>query len=201
MAEKELVQKVIIPEEISAENPDKNTLVLKSPKGMIKRTFKSHRLKISLRGREIILEGTPANKQTRALLHSVVAHIKNMVEGLLYGHKYDLKIVYSHFPLTAEVEGGKVKIKNFTGEKFNRWGKIIGDAKVAVKGQEITVTGLDKESVGQTAANMELATKVRKRDVRRFQDGIYIVKRGNIEEKKKGAAIATEKETEVVKSK
>lgn len=195
MAEKELVQKVRVPGEISVEVPDKNSLLLKSAKETVKKVFKSHRLKISHNGNEIILEGSPANKQTRALLHSVVAHIKNMVEGLLYGYKYELKIVYSHFPLTAEVEGTRVKIKNFTGEKFNRWAKIIGDAKVAIKGQEIIVSGIDKEAVGQTAANLELATKVKKKDIRRFQDGIYLIKTGNIEEKK-GEIVEAEKEKE-----
>ena len=196
MAEKELIQTVKVPVEISVEVPDKNSLVLKSGKGEVKKVFKSHRLRISHKENEIMLEGAPANKQTRALLHSVVAHIKNMVEGLLYGYKYELKIVYSHFPLTAEVEGSQVKVKNFTGEKFNRWAKIIGGAKVEIKGQDITVSGINKEEVGQTAANLELSTKVRKKDIRRFQDGIYIIKTGNIEEKGKGETVEAGKEKE-----
>ncbi|MFA5357937.1 MAG: 50S ribosomal protein L6 [archaeon] len=195
MVEKELVQKVKVPEEISVEVIGKNGLILKSGKGTAEKVFKSHRLKISHAGNEIILEGSPANKQTRALLHSVVAHIKNMVEGLIYGYKYELKIVYSHFPLTAEVDGNNIKVKNFTGEKFNRRAKIVGDTKVTIKGQEVIITGIDKESVGQTVANLELSTKVRKKDIRRFQDGIYLIKAGNIEEKK-GKLIEAGKEKE-----
>ena len=85
--------------------------------------------------------------------------------------------------MTAKVEGQEVKISNFAGEKFDRISKIVGDVQIEIKGEEITVTGINKEDVGQTAANLELATKLRGKDIRRFQDGIYLVSKGNIDEK------------------
>ena len=181
--EKELRQIVTVPEDITVAAPDENTLTVKGPKGELTRTFKSHRLHISTKGKEITLEGKPNNRQTLDLLMSVDAHINNMVEGLKYGYKYELKIVYSHFPMTAKVEGKEVKIMNFTGEKFDRTSKIVGETQVEVKGEDIKVTGISKEDVGQTAANLEIATKLRGKDIRRFQDGIYLVARGNMEEK------------------
>ena len=51
------------------------------------------------------------------------------------------------------------------------------ECEVKVVGDEIIVTGLNKELVGQTAANIELATRVKKRDIRIFQDGIWIIKK------------------------
>jgi large subunit ribosomal protein L6 len=50
--------------------------------------------------------------------------------------------------------------------------------KVALGADEVTVAGIDKESVGKTAANIEHATRIRERDPRVFQDGVYIVERG-----------------------
>jgi len=38
----------------------------------------------------------------------------------------------------------------------------------------VIVEGIDIEHVGQTAANIELATKVKDKDRRVFADGIYI---------------------------
>ena len=37
---------------------------------------------------------------------------------------------------------------------------------------------IDKEKVGQTVANIERAGKVKKRDIRVFQDGVYRTSKG-----------------------
>ena len=86
-----------------------------------------------------------------------------------------MKIVYAHFPMTVKVKGNIVTIDNFLGERSPRVAKIIGDAKVSVKGEDVTITGINKEEVGQTMANIEQATKIKGRDPRIFQDGIYLV--------------------------
>jgi len=85
-----------------------------------------------------------------------------------------MKVVYAHFPINVSVEGKLVVIKNFAGEKTPRHAHIFGDVKVDVKGQDIVLKGLDREEVGQTAANIETATKIRRKDIRVFQDGVYI---------------------------
>jgi large subunit ribosomal protein L6 len=87
-----------------------------------------------------------------------------------------MKIVYAHFPMTVKVQGKTVTIDNFLGERSPRVAKIIGDdVKVQVKGDDVTITGINKEHVGQTMANIEQATKIKRRDPRIFQDGIYLV--------------------------
>jgi large subunit ribosomal protein L6 len=48
---------------------------------------------------------------------------------------------------------------------------------VEIRGQEVIVEGIDKEECGQTAANLEQATKIKDKDPRVFQDGIYIVEK------------------------
>ena len=63
-------------------------------------------------------------------------------------------------------------------EKTPRKAKILGDTKVEVKGQEVIVSGSNKEDTGQTAANIETACRLNKYDRRIFQDGIYIQEKG-----------------------
>jgi large subunit ribosomal protein L6 len=46
-----------------------------------------------------------------------------------------------------------------------------------VGGDEIVLKGIDRELVGTSAANIEHATRIRDRDPRVFQDGIYIVQK------------------------
>jgi large subunit ribosomal protein L6 len=90
-----------------------------------------------------------------------------------------MKIVYNHFPIQAKIAGERVEIANFLGEKQARYAKIVEGVKVKVQGDELILTGTNRESIGNTAANVEQACKVRDRDPRVFQDGIYITNRGN----------------------
>ncbi len=55
--------------------------------------------------------------------------------------------------------------------------RIMPNSKVEIKGTDITVTSNDIEMAGQTAANLEKATKVKGRDRRIFQDGIFITEK------------------------
>jgi len=108
------------------------------------------------------------------MLGTIRSHITNMIKGVNEGFTYHMKIVYAHFPMTVKVAGNKVIIENFLGERYPRNAKIVGSSKVKVKGDQVTITGIDKEDVGQTMANLEQATKIKGRDPRVFQDGIYL---------------------------
>jgi large subunit ribosomal protein L6 len=111
------------------------------------------------------------------MVGTIIAHIRNMVKGVTEGYTYRMRVVYSHFPITVKVEGDKVLIQNFLGESVPRVAKIVGDTKIEVKGQDIILTGCDKEAVGQTCGNIEQACRISKYDRRVFQDGIYIVEK------------------------
>ena len=57
------------------------------------------------------------------------------------------------------------------------WSPSEVEVKVQNK-TDVTVSGVDREKVGQTAANIERSCRIKKRDRRVFQDGIYIVSKG-----------------------
>ena len=124
------------------------------------------------------LEINPNKKQNRinnAAMISLTKHLLNFARGAKQAFEKKLQVVYAHFPVTVEVKGTDVHIKNFLGEKLPRNARVVGSTQVKVNGQEITVSGKNKEHVGQTAANLVTATRIRKKDVRVFQDGIYYV--------------------------
>jgi large subunit ribosomal protein L6 len=150
------------------------TLTVKGQKGQISREFRFPGIKITA-GDKVIVEATKFDKQTKATVGTYASHVSNMVKGVTEGYEYSMKIVYSHFPIQVKVEGkDRVSIGNFLGERKPRYAPIMGDTKVDVAGDRITLTGINKEHVGQTAANIEQACKIRKRDPRVFQDGVYI---------------------------
>ncbi len=168
---------VDIPEGVEVEISDMKVKV-KGPKGELERDF-SHARGIIIRKEEgkVIVETFFANARKRALVRTIAAHIRNMITGVTKGFRYKLKIIYSHFPMNIQVKGDKVVISNFLGEKAPRIAKIMPGVTVKVQGQDVIVEGIDIEKVAQTAANLELATKVKDKDRRKFVDGIYIYAR------------------------
>ena len=118
----------------------------------------------------------------KAIAGTWAAHLRNMVKGLEEGFEYKLRAVYTHFPMTLKVEGNRMTINNLFGEKVPRVAKLPwspSEVEVKVENKtEVTVKGSDREKVGQTAANIERACRIRNRDRRVFQDGIYITSKG-----------------------
>ncbi len=168
-----------------------NTVTLRANGKEESREFNIRKVKISKKNGVIEIEGLDKKRKTNALVSTVAAHIKNMALGLQHGYEYRLKAVFSHFPMAIKVEGKKVVISNFAGEKKPRYSEIVGEnTKVEVKGKEIIVSGPSKEMVAQTAANIERVARVKNKDLRVFQDGIYLVSKGLVEEKGGGESNA-----------
>ncbi|MBT3641900.1 MAG: 50S ribosomal protein L6 [Euryarchaeota archaeon] len=121
-------------------------------------------------------------RSEKALSGTWAAHIKNMVNGVDTGFEYHLKAVYSHFPMTLKVSGNKMTVNNLFGEKVPRVAKLPwspSDVEVKISNKtDVVVKGIDKEKVGQTAANIERSCRIKNRDRRVFQDGIYITSKG-----------------------
>lgn len=147
-------------------------------KGVTLERILSHpRVSIAVEGGEVLVRCEYPKRREGALVGTYVAHIRNMFQGVTQGFTYEMKIVYSHFPVKATVRGNEFVIENFLGEKFPRKADIRGATKVEVKGDQVILTGPDIEAVSQSAANIEQATRIKGFDPRVFQDGIYITRK------------------------
>lgn len=153
------------------------TVEVSGPKGKLTRTFDLPKITLKVEGQKILITADSVRRRNKAAVMGIRAHLQNMFKGVAEGFTYKLRVMYSHFPITVKVDGKRVLIQNFLGERSPRVAKIVGDANVEVKGDEITVKGVNKEDVGQTAFNIEQATFIRHRDSRTFQDGCYITER------------------------
>ncbi|MGQ0797330.1 MAG: 50S ribosomal protein L6 [Methanobacteriota archaeon] len=143
----------------------------------LRRRLVHPRVAIAVEGREVRISSDFPTKREKALVGTFAAHIRNMIVGVTEGFTYEMKIVYSHFPVKASVKGKEFVIENFLGEKHPRRATILSDTKVEVAGDQVVLTGADLEAVSQTAANIEQATRIRGFDPRVFQDGIYITRK------------------------
>jgi large subunit ribosomal protein L6 len=164
--------------------PDGVTLTLEGKKvtvngekGTLTRDFSFVPISIEAEGQTVRVWAEWPRKKEAALVGTIQSHIRNMITGVQKGFTYKLKIVFSHFPISAKVQGKSILIENFTGERRARKVKIIGDVKVKVESEDIVVQGVNLEDVSQTAANIEQATKVKKKDPRVFLDGLYVYER------------------------
>tara|TARA_B100001287_G_scaffold217645_1_gene186547 strand:+ start:2998 stop:3537 length:540 start_codon:yes stop_codon:yes gene_type:complete len=168
---------VEIPEGVSA-SIDGETVTITGPKGSLSRDFVSARHDIFQEGGALVVRIDLPRRKERALAGTWKAHLNNMVKGVTDGFTYTLKALYSHFPMTLAVKGSELIVNNYFGERVPRSAVILDGVDVKVQNKtEVVVTGIDKEAVGQTAANIERSTTVKKRDRRVFQDGIYLIEK------------------------
>ena len=128
-------------------------------------------------GSKILIFSSSKRKKIKAMTGTIRSHILNMIKGVTEGFTAKLKMVYMHFPFTVKISGKEILVNNFLGEKTARKTVIVGDCKVDIKGDEIVVNGINKEDVGQTAANLERTTWIKARDRRVFQDGCFITEK------------------------
>jgi len=171
---KDNVQKVEIPEGVSATVEGKE-LTIKGPKGEVKKTFIQPTIVFKVENNEIVFNIKKFTKVEKSLLGTYKAHIKNLAKGVTEGHEYVLKICSGHFPMNVSIKNNKFQVKNYLGEKIPRILQVNPDVEVKVDGDKVTITGINKETVSQTAASIEQLTRRSNFDRRVFQDGIYIV--------------------------
>ena len=166
-------RRVEIPEGVKVNIDGKRVEVI-GGKGRLVRDFSNSPVSINIEDNQVVVYTDDTHRKTVAMVGTVCAHIRNMIKGVTEGFTYKLKIVYAHFPISVKVEGDKILIENFLGERAPRIAKIVGNTKVIVKKDDVILQGIIIEEVGQTAANIEQATKIKNKDPRKFLDGIYV---------------------------
>ncbi|GAB6947017.1 50S ribosomal protein L6 [Vulcanisaeta sp. JCM 16161] len=136
-------------------------VVVKGPLGTLERDFGNIPVIIRPSDGSIIVESYFAGRSEKAIVGTVAGHIRNMILGVTRGWRYKLKIVFSHFPMNAKVQGNQLIIENFMGRRSKITLNIPKGVKVSATKDDIIVEGIDKEVVSQFAADIELATTLR----------------------------------------
>jgi large subunit ribosomal protein L6 len=138
------------------------------------RKFDMGKVEAVVKDSNIVLKAIGATRRESRMIGTVWAHLKNMVKGVGEEFVYELEVCNVHFPMNVKMQGDKIIIKSFLGETTERVSKILPNVKVDIDGSKITVTSNNIEAAGQTAANLEKATRLTGRDRRIFQDGIFM---------------------------
>ena len=152
-------------------------LVVTGPKGTLERDMRFPGIVFAIEDGQVTVSTEKTRKRVVAMVGTYASHIRNMSKGVSEGFEYRMKVVFAHYPIQLKLQGTTLTIDNFLGEKQSRYARIEQGVTALVGNDAVTLTGIDKEKVGNSAANIEHATRIRKRDPRVFQDGIYIVER------------------------
>jgi large subunit ribosomal protein L6 len=172
----EISRTIPIPEDVVI-NIDGHKVTVRGAKATLTRDFSHAAVSMETDGKNVRISAQWPRKKEASLVGTVESHIKNMITGVTKGYTYKLKIVFSHFPITVKVQGRAVMVENFTGERRARKADILGDVKVKLEPDDIIISGSTLEDVSQTAANIEMMTRVTNKDPRVFLDGIYVYER------------------------
>ena len=186
MARKDLREEIEITEGINAVIEGDKIIIKKGEAGSEKSEGANElerkldrRVDIKINGNKIILESKQTTKNDRKMFGTMKAHINNMITGLTEKFKYKLQIANVHFPMNVSHDKDKniLIIKNFLGEKKDRIVKLVEGVEIKVGKEDIELESINIEKAGQCAANIEKGAKVRNKDRRIFQDGIFIIEK------------------------
>ncbi|NHJ22983.1 MAG: 50S ribosomal protein L6 [Candidatus Lokiarchaeota archaeon] len=168
-----------IPKGVEVDFSEEHVITVKGPNGTITKDFSHIRgIKFLKEKNKLIFSTHFPKGNTLALTNTIYNIIKNLIVGVQTNYKYICKVCYSHFPCTVEVKQNRqeIHVVNFLGERAPRKTKYQDHVEVKVQGDDVILIGPDKEALGQTAANLKRACRIRKKDPRVFQDGVYVYK-------------------------
>ncbi len=154
-----------------------NVLHVTGPKGDASKKIGDPSIKIKIEGNKVVMKAFRGTKRQKRVMNTFEAHIDNLISGVQSPFRYMLKICSGHFPMNVSVSGEQLIIKNFLGEKSPRTLKLKKGVNVKVEGDKIVIESCDKDLAGQMASDIELLTAKRNRDLRVFQDGIYMIEK------------------------
>lgn len=130
-----------------------NIIKIKGPKGELQWGFPEGTTVSVKDNKEIIVERADDQKKNRALHGLTRSLISNMVLGVTKGYVRVLEIVGVGY--RAQVQGGKIALSLGYSHPVEFQLPEGITAAVDQKQTQITLTGVDKQKIGQVAANLK----------------------------------------------
>lgn len=142
---------IAIPAGVTA-TVDNNVVTIKGPKGSLTRSFHPN-MQIALEGAEILVTRPDDQKENRSLHGLTRTLISNMIVGVTNGYTKELEVNGVGYRVQKQ---GKDLIMNLGYSHQVIVSEIDGIIVEAPSPNKIIVTGIDKEKVGQFAAEIRV---------------------------------------------
>jgi large subunit ribosomal protein L6 len=141
-------QIISIPEKVEVSFVD-GVFTVKSAAGTLSKAFKPV-IEVKIDGKEITLSPKNEDTTTRALWGTYASHIKNMIEGVTKG--FAKKLILEGVGFKSEVKGKELVLA--LGFSHPVPVVIPEGLKVTAEKNLITISGIDKEKVGEFSAKV-----------------------------------------------
>ena len=140
---------VIIPANVTVNVAEGNVVTVKGPKGELTNTFNPDMI-INVEG-NVLTVSRPSDEANHRALHGLTRTlIANMVEGVEKGFAKELEV--NGVGYRAEKKGNQLVMRlGYSHEVFM---EEIPGINIEVSGNKITIRGIDKQVVGQFAAEV-----------------------------------------------
>ena len=140
---------VVIPANVTVSVAEGNVVTVKGPKGELTNTFNADMM-INVEG-NVLTVSRPTDESNHRALHGLTRTlIANMVEGVEKGFSKELEV--NGVGYRAEKKGNQLVMRlGYSHEVFM---DEIPGINIEVAGNKITIRGIDKQVVGQFAAEV-----------------------------------------------
>lgn len=135
-------------------NFDSGVVKVKGPKGQLELNIKP-KVSVSVSDNIVSLNADDSNKEAKTLWGTYSSIISNMIEGVNDG--FQKKLIVEGVGFKVEVKGKEIEMQ--LGYSHPIIMDIPDGIDVSVNKNEITIDGVDKELVGQFAANIRSQKK------------------------------------------
>ncbi|MGC8648811.1 MAG: 50S ribosomal protein L6 [Candidatus Micrarchaeia archaeon] len=167
-----------IPENVKVDIKD-NEIIVNGKLGTNIRKFNNSLVNITKEENKLIIKSIENNSKLKKkgimVENAIAKELNNDIKGVNNYFEINMQTVFAHFPITIEAKNNQIFIKNIIGERAPRISMVSGNTKVEIKGQNVRLYGTKLDDVMQTAANLKKACRIRKKDNRVFQDGVYMI--------------------------
>ena len=140
---------VVIPANVTVNVAEGNVVTVKGPKGELTNTFNADMI-INVEG-NVLTVSRPSDEANHRALHGLTRTlIANMVEGVEKGFSKELEV--NGVGYRAEKKGNQLVMR--LGYSHEVFVDEIPGINITVNGNKITIAGIDKQVVGQFAAEV-----------------------------------------------
>ena len=140
---------VVIPAGVTVNVAEGNVVTVKGPKGELTNTFNADMI-INVEG-NVLTVSRPTDEANHRALHGLTRTlIANMVEGVEKGFSKELEV--NGVGYRAEKKGNQLVMR--LGYSHEVFVDEIPGINITVNGNKITIAGIDKQVVGQFAAEV-----------------------------------------------